>query len=154
MRDAPLPTKADIPRGGYGSLGDILAITGDVRFTPKTRHILRQIDGHRASPAIRGRWRRPVPAAPASAAVARRSGGLPELLPCGTSKQLDALKVLAKPLHRRRAAVLSSEDGSQADVAGAAPKRAAAGANGGGSVGRMQAALASAVNEDPNWKEF
>jgi methyl-accepting chemotaxis protein len=36
----------------------------------------------------------------------------------------------------------------------AAPKRVAAGANGGGPVGRMQAALATAVQDDPDWKEF
>jgi methyl-accepting chemotaxis protein len=36
----------------------------------------------------------------------------------------------------------------------AAPKRAAAGGNSGGPVGRMQAALATAVNSDPDWKEF
>jgi methyl-accepting chemotaxis protein len=35
-----------------------------------------------------------------------------------------------------------------------APKRVAAGANGGGPVGRMQAALATAVQNDPEWKEF
>jgi methyl-accepting chemotaxis protein len=35
----------------------------------------------------------------------------------------------------------------------AAPKRAAA-LNGGGPVGRMQAALATAVRNDPDWKEF
>ena len=37
----------------------------------------------------------------------------------------------------------------------AAPKRAAAGANGsGGPVRRMQAAIATAVNGEPDWKEF
>jgi methyl-accepting chemotaxis protein len=36
----------------------------------------------------------------------------------------------------------------------AAPKRAAAGGNSGGPVGRMQAALATAVKTDPDWKEF
>jgi methyl-accepting chemotaxis protein len=36
----------------------------------------------------------------------------------------------------------------------AAPKRVAAGANGGGPVGRMQTALATAVKRDPDWKEF
>ena len=36
----------------------------------------------------------------------------------------------------------------------AAPKRAPAGANGGGPVGRMQTALATAVQNDPDWKEF
>jgi methyl-accepting chemotaxis protein len=36
----------------------------------------------------------------------------------------------------------------------AAPKRAAAGANGGGPVGRMHAALATVVQNDPDWKEF
>jgi methyl-accepting chemotaxis protein len=36
----------------------------------------------------------------------------------------------------------------------AAPKRAVAGANGGGPVGRMQAAIATAVNADDDWKEF
>jgi hypothetical protein len=36
----------------------------------------------------------------------------------------------------------------------AAPKRAAAGANGGGPVGRMHATLATAVQNDPDWKEF
>jgi methyl-accepting chemotaxis protein len=36
----------------------------------------------------------------------------------------------------------------------AAPKRVAAGANGGGPVGRMHAALATAVKNDPDWKEF
>jgi methyl-accepting chemotaxis protein len=36
----------------------------------------------------------------------------------------------------------------------AAPKRAAAGANGGGPVGRMQAAIATAINTDDDWKEF
>jgi len=36
----------------------------------------------------------------------------------------------------------------------AAPKRAAAGGNSGGPVGRMQAALATAVKNDPDWKEF
>ena len=36
----------------------------------------------------------------------------------------------------------------------AAPKRVAAGANGSGPVRRMQAALATAVNRDPDWKEF
>jgi methyl-accepting chemotaxis protein len=35
-----------------------------------------------------------------------------------------------------------------------APKRAAAGINGGGPVGRMHAALATAVNGDADWKEF
>ncbi len=35
-----------------------------------------------------------------------------------------------------------------------APKRAAAGGNGGGPVGRMHAALATAVKNDPDWKEF
>ena len=35
-----------------------------------------------------------------------------------------------------------------------APKRVAAGANGSGPVRRMQAALATAVNRDPDWKEF
>ncbi|MBI3703656.1 MAG: hypothetical protein HY244_07400, partial [Rhizobiales bacterium] len=36
----------------------------------------------------------------------------------------------------------------------AAPKRVVAGGSRGGPVGRMQAALATAVNEDPDWKEF
>ena len=36
----------------------------------------------------------------------------------------------------------------------AASKRVAAGANGGGPVGRMQTALATAVQSDPDWKEF
>ena len=36
----------------------------------------------------------------------------------------------------------------------ATPKRVAAGANGSGSVRRMQAALATAVNSEPDWKEF
>jgi methyl-accepting chemotaxis protein len=36
----------------------------------------------------------------------------------------------------------------------AAHKRAAAGGNSGGPVGRMQAALATAVKADPDWKEF
>ena len=36
----------------------------------------------------------------------------------------------------------------------AAPKRAAVGGNSGGPVRRMQAALATAVNSDPDWKEF
>jgi len=36
----------------------------------------------------------------------------------------------------------------------AAPKRVAAGANGGGPVGRMQTALATAVNSEPDWKQF
>jgi methyl-accepting chemotaxis protein len=36
----------------------------------------------------------------------------------------------------------------------AAPKRAAAGANGGGPVGRMHAALATAVQNDLDWKDF
>jgi methyl-accepting chemotaxis protein len=36
----------------------------------------------------------------------------------------------------------------------AAPRRVAAGANGGGPVGRMHAALATAVQSDPDWKEF
>ncbi len=35
-----------------------------------------------------------------------------------------------------------------------APKRVAAGANGGGPVGRMQAGLATALKQDPDWKEF
>jgi hypothetical protein len=35
------------------------------------------------------------------------------------------------------------------------PKRAAAAANGGGGpVGRMQTALATAIHDDPEWKEF
>jgi hypothetical protein len=32
--------------------------------------------------------------------------------------------------------------------------RAVAGGNSGGPVGRMQAALATTVNSDPDWKEF
>ncbi len=36
----------------------------------------------------------------------------------------------------------------------AAPKRTAAGNGSGGPVGRMQVALASAVNQEPDWKEF
>ncbi len=36
----------------------------------------------------------------------------------------------------------------------AAPKRAAAATNAGGPVRRMQAALATAVNQEPDWKEF
>jgi methyl-accepting chemotaxis protein len=36
----------------------------------------------------------------------------------------------------------------------AAPKRAAAGGHSRGPVGHMQTALATAVNSDPNWKEF
>jgi methyl-accepting chemotaxis protein len=36
----------------------------------------------------------------------------------------------------------------------AAPKRAVAGGNSGGPVGRMQTALATAVNSEPDWKEF
>lgn len=35
-----------------------------------------------------------------------------------------------------------------------APKRAAAAGRGGGPVGRMQAALATAIHDDPEWKEF
>ena len=34
------------------------------------------------------------------------------------------------------------------------PKRAAANGRGGGPVGRMQAALATAIHDDPEWKEF
>jgi len=37
---------------------------------------------------------------------------------------------------------------------GAAPKRAAAGGTAGGPVRRMQAALATAVKSEPDWKEF
>jgi len=36
----------------------------------------------------------------------------------------------------------------------AAPKRAATVGRGGGPVGRMQAALATAIHDDPEWKEF
>jgi methyl-accepting chemotaxis protein len=36
----------------------------------------------------------------------------------------------------------------------AAPKRVPAGANGGGPVARMQAGIATALKEDPDWKEF
>jgi len=36
----------------------------------------------------------------------------------------------------------------------AAPRRVAAGSNGSGPVGRMQAAIATAVKNDPDWKEF
>ncbi len=36
----------------------------------------------------------------------------------------------------------------------AAPKRVAAGANGSGPVRCVRAALATAVNSDPDWKEF
>jgi hypothetical protein len=37
----------------------------------------------------------------------------------------------------------------------AAPRRAVAAANGGGGpVGRMQTALATAIHDDPEWKEF
>jgi methyl-accepting chemotaxis protein len=36
----------------------------------------------------------------------------------------------------------------------ARPRRAAANGGGGGPVGRMQAALASAIQDDPEWKEF
>ena len=36
----------------------------------------------------------------------------------------------------------------------AAPKRAAVATNAGGPVRRMQAALATAVNSEPDWKEF
>jgi methyl-accepting chemotaxis protein len=35
-----------------------------------------------------------------------------------------------------------------------APKRAAANGRGGGPVGRMQTALATAIHDDPEWKEF
>jgi methyl-accepting chemotaxis protein len=35
-----------------------------------------------------------------------------------------------------------------------APKRAVAAGRGGGAVGRMQAALATAIHDDPEWKEF
>jgi hypothetical protein len=34
------------------------------------------------------------------------------------------------------------------------PRRAAAANGGGGPVGRMQAALATAIHDDPEWKEF
>jgi hypothetical protein len=36
----------------------------------------------------------------------------------------------------------------------APPKRAVANSRGGGPVGRMQAALATAIQDDPEWKEF
>ena len=36
----------------------------------------------------------------------------------------------------------------------AAPKRAASAVRGGGPVGRMQTALATAIHDDPEWKEF
>jgi hypothetical protein len=34
------------------------------------------------------------------------------------------------------------------------PRRAVANGKGGGPVGRMQAALATAIHDDPEWKEF
>jgi hypothetical protein len=36
----------------------------------------------------------------------------------------------------------------------AAPKRVASAGGGGGPVGRMQSALASAIHDDPEWREF
>ena len=36
----------------------------------------------------------------------------------------------------------------------AVPKRVVAANRGGGPVGRMQTALATAIHDDPEWKEF
>ena len=60
----------------------------------------------------------------------------------------------AEPREPQRAAVAAPPRGSAAkkQQSIAAPKRAAAG--GRGPVGRMQAALATAVNDEPGWKEF
>jgi methyl-accepting chemotaxis protein len=59
-------------------------------------------------------------------------------------------------VHERRPAATPPSRGPAAPKKQpvAAPRRAAAGANGGGPVGRMQAALATAVQDDPDWQEF
>ena len=54
----------------------------------------------------------------------------------------------------RGPAAAKSQPAAAKQKPAAAPKRAAAGNGSGGPVGRMQVALASAVNQEPDWKEF
>ena len=62
---------------------------------------------------------------------------------------------VAAPPAAKRAAPLAPTRGPAAkQKPAAAPKRAAAGNGSGGPVGRMQATLASAINEPADWKEF
>jgi methyl-accepting chemotaxis protein len=61
----------------------------------------------------------------------------------------------AAPAQEKRAAVATPSRGPAAlRQPVAAPKRAGAGSSRGGPVGRMQSALAAAVKNDPDWKEF
>ena len=59
-----------------------------------------------------------------------------------------------RPPRRRRAGPPRRRTAAPKQQSAAAPKRAAAVANAGGPVRRMQAALATAVNAEPDWKEF
>ena len=64
-------------------------------------------------------------------------------------------EALSTPAREQRSAVAIPSRGPAAPKQPvAAPKRAVAGNSRGGPVGRMQAALATAVKDDPDWKEF
>jgi len=60
----------------------------------------------------------------------------------------------ATPREQRPVVAMPSRGPAAPKQPVAAPKRAVAGGSRGGPVGRMQAALATAVKDDPDWKEF
>ena len=82
------------------------------------------------------------------AAAADRSAAKPAAQPAAVRQQRPA----AAPPSRGPAAVKQPAAPKQQPAA--APKRVAAATNAGGPVRRMQAALATAVNSEPDWKEF
>ncbi len=79
-----------------------------------------------------------------------RPAAKPATQPAGTREQRPA----AAPPSRGPAAALSRGPVAQKQPATPAPKRAAASSNGGGPVRRMQTALATAIKNEPDWKEF
>jgi methyl-accepting chemotaxis protein len=62
--------------------------------------------------------------------------------------------LLTTAREQRPAVAIPSRGPAAPKQPGVAPKRAVAGSSRGGPVGRMQAALATAVKDDPDWKEF
>ncbi len=70
----------------------------------------------------------------------------------GDSDSAPAAHPVAPPARRPVAAAPARDSKAKPPVT--PPKRAAAGANGGSPVRRMQSALATAVKSDPDWKEF
>ena len=85
--------------------------------------------------------------------AAFRIGDAETVPPARPARPVDGVKAIGSSAKRKAPAPAKRIEAARSQPA-AAPKGAVAGANGGGRVPRMQAAIAEALNQDQDWTEF